>query len=134
MVQLVLQAVAQSHLADQAVEPKWLHHADQVVAQHQAADQAVALKPHHAIHAELHPAIADVVSKLASVVCSRRFSSAKAAAIQLRVVIRVQHLRVAAHADPLQAVAALVVVEQLSLLQHPHQCMHQHQWLTHMLT
>ena len=91
--------------ADQAAEPKWLHRAVQVVTQLQAADQAVALKSLLAILAEPHPAIADVAPSLASVVCSRRFSGAKAAAIPHQAVIRVQQLRVAARADRHQAEA-----------------------------
>ena len=109
----------------QAVEPKWLHHADQVV-QLQAVHLAAALKWLPAILVALHPAIADVAQSLASVVCSLRFSSARAA-----VIPAVTQLQAAALADPLQADAALVAVH---LYRHQWllQWLHQHQWLTHM--
>jgi hypothetical protein len=116
-----LQHVAQA----QAVALKW-HLADPVAVQLQAADQAVALKSLLAIHAELHPATADVAQNASMVVCSLRFSSAKAtaAATQLQAVTPVAAL---------QVVAALVAVHQ-----YPHQWLlqwlHQHQLLTHMLT
>ena len=83
LLQAVDQAAVLRQHADQAVALKWLLLADQAVQlQLLAVDQAVALKSLLAILAEHHPAIADVASRLASVVCSLRFSSAKAAAIQ----------------------------------------------------
>ena len=73
---------------------RWLD-ADQVADQ--VADQLLAAAPKSllAILAELHPAIADVATS--RVVCSQRFSSARAAVIQDQAAIRV-HLRDAAHA------------------------------------
>ena len=118
---------------DQAVEPKWLLAAQAavqllVVLQLLAVDQAVALKSLHAILAALHLAIADVAGKLANMVCLLRFSSARAAAIQLRAVIQV-----AAHVDRLQADAARVAVQQYRH-QRMLQWLLQHQLLTHTLT
>ena len=113
----------------QAVALKW-HIADPVVAQLQAVDLAVAQKSLHAILALLHLAIADVVANSESVVCSLRFSSAKAkaAAMHLQVAIPV-----AVHAGP-RAVAAHAAAVQQYRLQWLHQWLHQHPLLTHMLT
>jgi len=123
--QAVIHAEHQHVAPAQAVAPKWLH-ADRVVAQLQAVVQ----KSLHAIHAELHLAIADVEAISESVVCSLRFSSAKAkaAAMHLQAAIPV-----AVHTGP-RAVAAHAVAVQQYRLQWLHQWLHQHQLLTHMLT
>jgi len=96
----------------QAAALKWLLH----------VDQAAALKSLLAILAELHPAIADAARELASVVCSLRFSSARA-----DVIPAVTLHQAVAHVHPLQADAAPVAVHQYRH-QQLLQWLHQHQW------
>ncbi|HUP78098.1 MAG TPA: hypothetical protein VM260_05990 [Pirellula sp.] len=133
VIQVVDQAVIHAehqHVAQaRAVAPKWLL-AEPVVEQLQAVDLAVARKSLHAILAELHLAIADVVTNTESVVCSLRFSSAKAkaAAMHLQAAIPV-----AIHAGP-RAVAVHAVAVQQYRLQWLLQWLLQHPLLTHMPT